>query len=64
MRVSEKMVWKSITTSGPSVQNLQGLNKLRKHNDIRFEIKKLEKTSDKVFLLIQVCNAVHYQGLF
>ncbi|KAJ7685543.1 P-loop containing nucleoside triphosphate hydrolase protein [Mycena polygramma] len=28
-------------------------NKLRKHNDIRFEIKKVEKTSDKVFLLIQ-----------
>ncbi|KAF8228506.1 P-loop containing nucleoside triphosphate hydrolase protein [Tricholoma matsutake] len=29
------------------------LNKLRKHNDIRFEISKLEKSSDKVFLLIQ-----------
>ncbi|KAJ6618834.1 Sec63 Brl domain-containing protein [Mycena sp. CBHHK59/15] len=29
------------------------LNKLRKHNDIRFEIKKIEKTADKVFLLIQ-----------
>ncbi|KAF5380937.1 hypothetical protein D9615_004089 [Tricholomella constricta] len=29
------------------------LNKLRKHPDIRFEIKRLEKTSDKVFLLIQ-----------
>ncbi|KAJ7481219.1 inner membrane protein import complex subunit Tim54-domain-containing protein [Mycena galericulata] len=28
-------------------------NKLRKHNDIRFEVKKVEKTSDKVFLLIQ-----------
>ncbi|KAJ7461495.1 Sec63 Brl domain-containing protein [Mycena latifolia] len=28
-------------------------NKLRKHNDIRFEVKKIEKTSDKVFLLIQ-----------
>ncbi|KAF8077800.1 Sec63 Brl domain-containing protein [Lyophyllum atratum] len=29
------------------------LNRLRKHPDIRFEIKKLEKTADKVFLLIQ-----------
>ncbi|KAF8997948.1 P-loop containing nucleoside triphosphate hydrolase protein [Hymenopellis radicata] len=29
------------------------LNKLRKHNDIRFEVKKVERTSDKVFLLIQ-----------
>ncbi|KAJ7827539.1 hypothetical protein B0H14DRAFT_2814688 [Mycena olivaceomarginata] len=28
-------------------------NKLRRHNDIRFEVKKVEKTSDKVFLLIQ-----------
>ncbi|GLB34810.1 putative sec63 Brl domain containing protein [Lyophyllum shimeji] len=29
------------------------LSKLRRHPDIRFEIKKLEKTADKVFLLIQ-----------
>ncbi|KAJ7085715.1 Sec63 Brl domain-containing protein [Mycena belliarum] len=28
-------------------------NRLRKHNDIRFEVKKIEKTSDKVCLLIQ-----------
>ncbi|KAK1236425.1 ATP-dependent DNA helicase MER3, partial [Marasmius sp. AFHP31] len=28
-------------------------NKLRKHNDVRFEVKKVEKTSDKVFVLIQ-----------
>ncbi|KAJ7172122.1 Sec63 Brl domain-containing protein [Mycena filopes] len=28
-------------------------NKLRKHNDIRFEVKKVEKTADKVFILIQ-----------
>ncbi|KAF8892445.1 hypothetical protein BD779DRAFT_1670146 [Infundibulicybe gibba] len=28
-------------------------NKLRKHNDIRFGVGKVEKTSDKVFLLIQ-----------
>ncbi|KAF9469215.1 hypothetical protein BDZ94DRAFT_1181827, partial [Collybia nuda] len=35
------------------VSEKSGLNKLRKHNDIRFEIKKVEKTSDKVFLLIQ-----------
>lgn len=33
---------------------LQVYNKLRRHNDIRFEVKKVEKTSDKVFLLIQV----------
>jgi hypothetical protein len=32
----------------------QYLNKLRTHNDIRFEVKKVEKTSDKTFLLIQV----------
>ncbi|KAK0497004.1 hypothetical protein EDD18DRAFT_1462647 [Armillaria luteobubalina] len=29
------------------------LNKLRRHIDIRFEVKKVEKTSDKTFLLIQ-----------
>ncbi|KAK0484062.1 Sec63 Brl domain-containing protein [Armillaria novae-zelandiae] len=29
------------------------LNKLRRHIDIRFEVKKVEKTSDKAFLLIQ-----------
>ncbi|KAG6907419.1 hypothetical protein DXG01_008991 [Tephrocybe rancida] len=29
------------------------LNKLRRHSDIRFEMKKLEKTADKVLLLIQ-----------
>ncbi|KAF7322399.1 DEAD/DEAH-box DNA helicase [Mycena chlorophos] len=28
-------------------------NKLRRHNDMRFEVKKVEKTSDKTFLLIQ-----------
>ncbi|KAJ7047198.1 P-loop containing nucleoside triphosphate hydrolase protein [Mycena alexandri] len=28
-------------------------NKLRKHNDIRFEVKRVEKTADKVFILIQ-----------
>jgi hypothetical protein len=31
-------------------------NKIRQHNDIRFTVKKVEKTSDKVFLLIQVCG--------
>ncbi|KAF8637338.1 hypothetical protein AX17_002839 [Amanita inopinata Kibby_2008] len=30
-----------------------GLNKLRQHNDIRFSIKKFEKVSDKVFIVIQ-----------
>ncbi|KAF8623461.1 hypothetical protein AX15_006245 [Amanita polypyramis BW_CC] len=29
------------------------LNKLRQHNDIRFGVKKLERTSDKVFIIIQ-----------
>ncbi|KAG6833676.1 hypothetical protein H0H87_002872 [Tephrocybe sp. NHM501043] len=29
------------------------LNKMRRHPDIRFEMKKLERTADKVFLLIQ-----------
>ncbi|KAF7778611.1 hypothetical protein Agabi119p4_2956 [Agaricus bisporus var. burnettii] len=37
MRASEKLVY----------------NELRTHNDIRYAIKKVEKTSDKVFLLIQ-----------
>lgn len=29
-------------------------NKLRKDIDIRFEVKKVEKTSDKIFVLVQV----------
>lgn len=29
------------------------LNKLRQHNDIRYGVKKIEKTSDKVFIIIQ-----------
>ncbi|KAF9013956.1 hypothetical protein BDQ17DRAFT_1320644 [Cyathus striatus] len=37
MRASEKAIY----------------NQLRKHADIRFELKKVEKTSDKVFLLLQ-----------
>ncbi|KAJ3837994.1 P-loop containing nucleoside triphosphate hydrolase protein [Lentinula raphanica] len=28
-------------------------NKLRRHNDIRYEVKKVERTSDKILLLIQ-----------
>lgn len=31
----------------------QVYNKLRTHNDIRYTIKKIEKPSDKVFILIQ-----------
>ncbi|CCM03617.1 uncharacterized protein FIBRA_05759 [Fibroporia radiculosa] len=31
----------------------QVYNKMRAHNDIRFQIKKVEKPSDKIFLLIQ-----------
>lgn len=30
---------------------------MRDHNDIRFKIKKVENSSDKVFMLIQVCPA-------
>ncbi|KAF7311383.1 DEAD/DEAH-box DNA helicase [Mycena kentingensis (nom. inval.)] len=29
------------------------LNKLRRHNDMRFEVKKVDKTADKIFLLLQ-----------
>ncbi|KAK0196704.1 hypothetical protein F5146DRAFT_1153057 [Armillaria mellea] len=36
----------------PSLRDIY-LNKLRRHIDIRFEVKKVEKTSDKTFLLIQ-----------
>ncbi|PBK92990.1 P-loop containing nucleoside triphosphate hydrolase protein [Armillaria gallica] len=36
----------------PSIRDIY-LNKLRRHIDIRFEVKKVEKTSDKTFLLIQ-----------
>ncbi|PFH54231.1 hypothetical protein AMATHDRAFT_135953, partial [Amanita thiersii Skay4041] len=32
---------------------LQSLNKLRVHHDIRYDIKRLEKTADKVFIIIQ-----------
>ncbi|EEB94921.1 hypothetical protein MPER_06192 [Moniliophthora perniciosa FA553] len=37
-------------------------NILRKHNDIRFEIKKLEKTSDKVVIIIQVQFFAEYKS--
>ena len=36
----------------------QVFNKLRRDVDIRYEIKKVEKTSDKIFLLIQVCPLI------
>jgi hypothetical protein len=58
MRVSEKTVRKNSDCFSGMLNIIQGLNKLRKHNDIRFEIKGLEKTADKVFLLIQVCAAL------
>ncbi|KAF7363796.1 ATP-dependent DNA helicase MER3 [Mycena sanguinolenta] len=45
---SEELSETKLRTSEKTVYN-----KLRKHNDIRFEVKKVEKTSDKVFLLIQ-----------
>ncbi|KAG5724012.1 ATP-dependent DNA helicase MER3 [Termitomyces sp. T112] len=35
------------------VSEKSALNKLRKHPDIRFELTRVEKTADKVFLLIQ-----------
>jgi hypothetical protein len=35
-------------------------NRIRQHNDIRFEVKKVEKTADKIFLLIQVRFLYHY----
>ena len=44
----------------------QIFNKVRKDINIRYEIKKVEKTSDKVFLLIQVCYllfSIRYQIL-
>ncbi|KAF5387524.1 hypothetical protein D9757_006603 [Collybiopsis confluens] len=34
-----------------------GYNNLRRHNDIRYEVKKVEKTSDKILLLIQAILA-------
>ncbi|KAJ6531293.1 hypothetical protein B0H19DRAFT_1242397 [Mycena capillaripes] len=54
LRTSEKNVSLGVAPFYPDViLILQVYNKLRKHNDIRFEVKKVEKTSDKVFLLIQ-----------
>lgn len=29
---------------------------MRTHNDIRYQIKKIEKPADKVFVLVQVCS--------
>ena len=55
MRASDKTV--SLTSSfcmGLTSIPAKYLNKLRRHNDIRFEVKKVERTADKVFLLIQV----------
>ena len=31
-------------------------NKMRTQNDIRYQIKKIEKPADKVFVLVQVCS--------
>ncbi|KAF9265706.1 P-loop containing nucleoside triphosphate hydrolase protein, partial [Marasmius fiardii PR-910] len=39
-------------SENPSLRDVV-YNKLRKHNDIRFEVSKIEKTADKVFTLIQ-----------
>ncbi|CAK5277542.1 unnamed protein product [Mycena citricolor] len=45
---SEELAENKLRTSEKTVYN-----KLRRHNDIRFEVKKVERTSDKVLLLIQ-----------
>lgn len=45
---AEELCDKSLRTSEKAIYN-----KLRNHLDIRFEVKKIEKTSDKAFLLIQ-----------
>lgn len=31
---------------------------MRTHNDIRYQIKKIEKPADKVFVLVQVCSPI------
>ncbi|KAJ7112430.1 hypothetical protein C8R43DRAFT_1159023 [Mycena crocata] len=54
LRSSEKTVTFRSLVAIIETEPLQLFNKLRKHNDIRFEIKRVEKTSDKVFLLIQL----------
>ena len=51
-----------------SVLDLFGVkvyNKMRENPDIRFKLKKIEKSSDKVFILIQVWSTVcqHFAGL-
>jgi len=38
---------------------IQVCNILKKHPDIRFEMKKVETTADKVFLLLQVGSTLH-----
>lgn len=55
MRASEKLVRFHRGLNRFSILSVsQVYNELRTHNDIRYAIKKVEKTSDKVFLLIQV----------
>lgn len=54
LRAGEKTVSPIINRFPASLMSIQMYEKLRKHADIRFEIKKVVKTSDKVFLLMQV----------
>lgn len=58
LRASEKSVrsYKVMCYDEVLLIRLQIFNKLRKDIDIRYEIKKVEKTSDKVFLIIQVSH--------
>ena len=65
LRASEKSV-RTKYCSGVLLIRFQIFNKVRKDIDIRYEVKKVEKTSDKVFLLIQVCQllfSIRYQFL-
>ena len=66
LRASEKSVRPYEECSEVLLIRFQIFNKVRKDIDIRYEIKKVEKTSDKVFLLIQVCHllfSIRYQIL-
>ncbi|KAJ6490475.1 hypothetical protein DFH09DRAFT_1003499 [Mycena vulgaris] len=53
LRSSEKTVVFPFVSVDDETELFQLFNKIRKHNDIRFEVKKVEKTSDKINLLIQ-----------
>lgn len=52
---SRFVAWTHYYYSIPLLIFTKTLNYLRRHHDIRFAVNRLEKTADKVFLLIQVC---------